>query len=175
MKTQTITITTYNFSELNEDAKEYALNKNRELGISNDWYADTFLGAEEMGVRISTFDLDRRQKIGGEFVWSEIEVADLILDNWGETTEMHKVATNFKKERDELCNNWEYIDGAPVNEEKLEDELNVIENKFEKDILWQYWILLRNEYKYLFSDEFLIGYFEDCEYQFTESGKVYNF
>lgn len=172
---QTQTITTYNFNELNEKAKEYALNKNRELCVSDNWYADTFADAEEFGVRISTFDLDRAQKIGGEFVWSEIEVADLILDNCGETTEMYKVATNFKKERDELCNSWEYIDGAPVNEEKLEDELNVIENKFEKDILWQYWKILRNEYEYLFSDEFLADHFENNEYQFTENGKIYNF
>jgi len=38
-----------------------------------------------------------------------------------------------------------------------------------------YWVLLRDEYEYLFSDEFLADYFEDNEYQFTENGKLYNF
>lgn len=172
---QTQTITTYNFSELNEKAKEYALNKNRELCVSDYWYSDTFQDAEELGVRISTFNLDIKNKIGGEFVWSELEVADLVLDNWGADTNMNLIATEFKKDRETICENWEYIDGAPINEDELEYKLNTIENKFENDILFEYWEILRAEYEYLFSDEFLADYLDNNEYQFTENGKLYNF
>ena len=44
---QTQTINTFLFSELNEKAKEFALNKYRELGTSDYWYENTFYDAKE--------------------------------------------------------------------------------------------------------------------------------
>lgn len=173
MNTQTIT--TFLFSELNEKAKEFALNKYRELGISDYWYEDTYEYAKEHGLRITGFDLDRRQSINGEFIWSEIEVADKIMDVYGIDAEIYKTAQQFRKERDELCDHWQFIDGAPINEDELEDKLNELEHKFEKDVLWHYWLFLRNEYEYLFSDEFLADHFDNNEYQFIENGKLFNF
>ena len=173
---QTQTIITYNFSELNEEAKEFALNKNRELGISDYWYTDTFHDAEEVGIRISTFDLDRAQKIGGEFVWEHIQVADLIMDNHGESCSTYKVAEQFRKERDELCDQWQKNENGELdNVDELDEKLDELENQFEKAILWQYWVILSKEYEYLFSDEFLADHFENNEYQFTEKGTIYNF
>lgn len=173
MKTQTIN--TYSFSELNEKAKEFALNKYRDFGTSDYWYQDTYEYAKEHGLRITGFDLDRGKKIEGEFIWSEIEVADKIMDVYGSDADIYKTAFQFRKERDGLCDNWEYIDGAPINEDELEDKLNELEHQFEKDILNFYWKILNSEYEYLFSDEFLADHFDNMEYQFTENGIFYNF
>ena len=173
---QTQTITTYNFSELNEEAKKFALSKYIEIAISDNWYADAFHDAEELGIRISTFDLDRGQKIGGEFVWEHIQVADLIMDNCGETTKLYQLAEVFRKERDTLCDEWQKDEfGSLDNVEELDEKLDELESQFEKSILWQYWVLLRNEYEYLYSDEFLTDHFGNEEYQFTEKGILYNF
>lgn len=173
---QTQTITTYNFNELNEKAKEYALNKNRELCVSDFWWSDTFEGAKELGIKITEFDLDRAQKIKGEFIDEHIEVADHILDNWGESCQIYKIAEQFRKERDELCDQWQKDENGELdNIDELDEKLDELENQFEKDILWQYWILLRDEYEYLFSDEFLSDFLDNNEYQFTENGKMYNF
>jgi hypothetical protein len=65
--------------------------------------------------------------------------------------------------------------GEPVNVEELDEKLDELEYQYEKDILWEYWKILRDEYEYLYSDEFLSEQFEDNEYQFTEDGILYNF
>ena len=172
---QTQTINTFLFSELNEKAKEFALNKYRELGTSDYWYENTFYDAKENGIRITGFDLDRGQKIEGEFIWSEIEVAEKLEDEFPEGSNINNLASKFLKDRLRICDSYEFIDGAPINEGELEAELNDLEYQFQKDVLHQYWIFLRDEYEYLFSDEYLSDYFEDNEYQFTEDGKLFNF
>lgn len=174
MKTQTIK--TYSFNELSEEAKKKVLIKYIELGISDYWYEDTFYSAKEQGIRLTGFDLDRGQKIEGEFIWDHIEVADNILMDIQEGHPLYKISEQFRKERDELCDNWEMDEnGEPVNVEQLDEKLDQLEYQYEKDILWEYWKILRDEYEYLYSDEFLSEHFEDNEYQFTEDGILYNF
>lgn len=173
MKTQTIN--TYSFNELSEDAKNIVLRKYAELGTSDNWYEDSYYMAEQLGVRITGFDLDRGQKINGEFIWSEIEVAEKIESEYPSDSRINILASNFLKERLNICDSHKFIDGAPINEDELESELNELEFQFQKDILHQFWIFLRDEYEYLFSDEYLAEYFENNEYQFTENGVLYNF
>jgi hypothetical protein len=173
MKTQTIN--TFLFSELNEKAKEFALNKYRELGISDYWYEDTYYDAKQNGIRLTGFDLDRGQKIEGEFIWSEIEVAEKLEDEFAEGTNMNNLASIFLKDRLRICDSFEFVDGAPIKEDELEAELNDLEYQFQKDVLQEYWKLLQLEYEYLFSDEFLADHFDNNECQFTENGKLFIF
>lgn len=173
MKTQTIN--TFLFSELNEEAKKYALEKYYEMAISDYWYEDSFYQAKELGISIKGFDLDRGQSIDAEFIHSEIEIADKIMDFYGYDSNIYKIAEQFRRERDELCDTWEFKDGEPINEEGLEYALNDIEDQFQKDIFNELWKFLRDEYEYLFSDMYLAENFDDNEYQFTEDGKLFNF
>lgn len=174
MKTQTIK--TYSFNELSEEVKRKVLVKYSHLGTSDWWYEDTFFSAKEQGVRITGFDLDRGQSIDGEFIWDHIEVADNMLMDITESHPLHTISEQFRKERDQLCDSWEMDEnGEPVNVEELDEQLDEMESQYEKDILWEYWKILRDEYEYLFSDEFLTEHFESNEFEFTEDGKLYNF
>lgn len=174
MKTQTIK--TYSFNELSEEVKNKVLVNYAHLGIGEWWYEDTFFSAKEQGVRITGFDLDRGQSIDGEFIWDHIEVADNMLMDITEGHPLYTISEQFRKERDQLCNSWEMDEnGEPVNVEELDEQLDEMESQYEKDILWQYWKILRDEYEYLFSDEFLTEHFESNEFEFTEDGKLYNF
>jgi hypothetical protein len=115
------------------------------------------------------------QKIDGEFIWSEIEVAEKLEDEFSEGTNMNNLASIFLKDRLRICDSYEFVDGAPIREDELEAELNELEYQFQKDVLQEYWKLLQLEYEYLFSDEFLADHFDNMEYQFTENGVFYNF
>lgn len=173
MKTQTIN--TFLFSELSEQVQKKVLVKYAEKGTLDNWYEDSYYMAKECGVRITSFDLDRGQKIEGEFIWSEIEVAEKIEQDYSSDSQIHILSSNFLKERLRICDSYEFIDGAPIKEDELEAELNDLEYQFQKDILQQYWIFLRDEYEYFYSDEYLAEFFESNEYQFTENGILYNF
>jgi hypothetical protein len=174
MKTQTIN--TYSFSELNEKAKEFALNKYRELGISDYWYEDSFYQAKELGIRITGFDLDRGQSIEAEFIYEEIEVADKILDFYSSDSHIFKISENFRKERDEICDTWQKDENGEIeNVNELDEKLDELEYQYKKDIYWELWKFLRDEYEYLFKDEFLEEFFEGNDYQFTEDGIKFNF
>lgn len=173
MKTQTIN--TYLFSELSEDAKKYALKNYSDMAIAYSWYEDSYYTAKECGVRITGFDLDRRQKIDGEFEWSEIEVAEKIEQDYPSDSEISILSSNFLKERLKICDSYEFVDGAPIKEEELDAELDELEYKFQKDILQEYWKFLKDEYEYFYSDEYIGEFFDNNEYQFTENGVLFNF
>lgn len=174
MKTQTVN--TFLFSELSEDAKKYALNKYSEMAISDYWYEDTYHQAKELGITISGFDLDRGQSIDADFIYDEIEVADAIMDFYGYENNIYKIAENFRKERDQLCDNWENDEnGEPINVDELDEKLDEMEDEFKKDIFHELWVFLRDEYEYLFSEEYISDHFDNNEYQFTEDGKLFNF
>jgi hypothetical protein len=174
MKTQSIT--TYSFNELSEESKKKVLSKYIETAISDYWYEDTYFSAKEQGVEITGFDLDRGQRIDGEFIWEHIEVADNMLNDITKGHPLYTISEQFRKERDEICENWEKDENdEPINTDELDEKLDELEGQYEKDILWEYWKILRNEYEYLYSNEYLCEYFEDNDYQFTENGIIYNF
>ena len=174
MKTQTVN--TYSFNELSETAKEKVLRKYADMGTSDYWYEDSFYQAKELGIRITGFDLDRGQSIEAEFLWDEIEVADRILDFYPSDSDIYKISENFRKERDELCDTWQNDEnGEPVNVHELDEKLDELEYQYKKDIFWELWKFLRDEYDYLFKDEYLAEFFECNDYQFTEDGTLYNF
>ena len=170
---QTVQIEIYNFDELDNKAQELAIEKNRDILTDFNWWEDTYYDAKQNGVRITGFDLDRGQSINGEFIWSEIEVADKMIMDFGECTEMYDIAKRFLRYREELCDNWEYIDGAPTNEDELEEKLNEIEYQFQQNVLNEYWKYLRDEYEYLNSDECIAEHLQANQYKFTKDGKNY--
>jgi hypothetical protein len=172
---QTQKINTFLFSELTDKIKSKVLIQYADKGTFDWWYESTFENAKENGIKLTGFNIDRGQTIEGEFIWSEIEVAEKIEEEFDSESKIHILASNFLKERLRICDSYEFVDGAPIKEDELEDELVTLENEFVKDVLQQYWIFLRDEYEYLYSDEYLAEFFESNEYQFTENGTLYNF
>lgn len=164
----------FRYNELSQEAKKVALEKHRYDQVEYNWWEDDYYNAKQCGVRITGFDLDRRKSIDGEFIWSEIEVAEKIEDEYSDCTDIHKIASNFLKERLRICDSYEFIDGAPIKEDELEAELNELEYQFQKDILGEFWKYLQDQYEYLLSDECVTDYLENNWHYFTENGKDFN-
>ena len=172
MRTKTTTRELYTFSELSEEAKEAAVNNCRHYSTRNDWWEGPFEDAAKVGLKITSFDLDRNRHAQGEWITSAKECAKSILDGHGETCETYKTAKAFLDERNELVNTWpKDEDGELENGGKLDDELDDLENEFLESIVEDYSIILQNECEYLQSDEAVEEAIQSNEYEFTEDGE----
>ena len=172
MRTETTTREIYTFSELSEEAKDAAINNCRDYGIGNDWWEFTFEDAENAGLKITSFDLDRNRYAEGEWMTSAKECAQSILGEHGETCETYKTAKAFLEERDLLIGAWATDeDGELEYGGKLDDELYDLEGEFLESIVEDYSIMLQNEYEYMYSDEAVEEAIQSNEYEFTEDGE----
>lgn len=168
---KTKTITLYNFDELNDEAKETARNWFREC-MDHDWYETVYEDAENIGLRITSFDIGRSNEIEGKFIESARECAQQIVDEHGDTCETYKTAEKFLKERDEIVDTAERDEnGDFVSEYELDQKLDECEEQFLKSILEDYLVNLRNEYEYINSDESVDESIMANEYTFRENGR----
>ena len=168
---KTIKIQLYNFGELSESAKERAINDNRYDILDYYWYDSVFTDALNIGLKITSFDLDRGRSIKGEAVNGAFCLAEAILKWHGEDTDTYKLAAEFMIEYKKI----------PETEEGYLDigyfELKEIEQEFTGSILECYLTMLQNEFDYLTSDEEVAQRFNEEvfgeNYLFTEDGKIY--
>jgi len=165
MKTKIINI--YSFNELSEKAKEKVLGKLCGINVNYGWWEFTYEDAENIGLKITSFDIDRNRHATGKLLISFSEVTDNILKNHGKKCETYKTAEKYRSWWNEAFNKYE------ENEtEDGKEELNEIEQDFLKDLLEDYSIILQNEYEYLCSDEAIIETIEANQYEFTEDGNL---
>lgn len=169
-----VTINLYSFAELSDDAKQKALEKLWDLNVDHEWWEFIYEDAENVGVRIKGFDLDRHT-IDGDFISDA--VAEKILKDHGENCETFKTAKNYYTEYDKLVE--KYSDGkvlnkvAEDNEYEFDKEADELAEEFQDNILEDYLSMLRQEYEYQTSEEAIIESIEANEYQFTEDGELY--
>ena len=169
---KTIKIEVYEFDELSEEAKEKARDWYRYGALDYEWWDYIYDDAENVGIKITEFDLDRQRSAEGSFTDDGIYCANKILEEHGEDCESHNTAQGFLKERDT------FIDLAPRDEDgefkepyALDANLDHVEAEFLKSILEDYSILLRKEYEYVLSDESVDENIRANEYTFTKEGK----
>jgi hypothetical protein len=169
MKTKRVKV--FSFSELSEDAKQTAIDNFSDVNVSYEWWEPTYEDAKRIGLKITSFDLDRDRHAEGHFLLSANEVAANIMQEHGETCETYKTAENFMEEWQPLFNDY-------MNEESItyedDNDLMVCEDEFLKSLLEDYSILLQNESEYLQSDEAIIETIEANEYEFLENGNLFN-
>lgn len=173
---RTIETTVYNFNELSDEAKQKAIEKLYDLNVSYDWWEFIYDDAEQIGCKISGFDIDRGSYCNLNFIDSPEEVANQILENHGETCETYKTAKQFLTDRDELVS--KYSDGInkniviEENEYDFDNELDDLEDEFRKSLSEDYRIILSNEYDYLTSEELIIESILANAYEFDEFGNL---
>jgi len=160
MKIKTIEV--YSFDELSDDAKKKAIQKLCDINVDFDWWDSTYEDARNIGIKITGFDIDRKQTVSGEFINSAGETIQDILREHGENCETYKTAMRYKHNFD------------LASDETDEDELSASEDEFLNDILEDYRIILRNEYEYLTSEEAIIETIKANDYTFTIDGKLEN-
>lgn len=170
---KTLEINIYQFNELSEVAKQNAINEFSNINTDFNWWEYTYTDAENIGLKITSFDLDRNRSANGHFVLSACEVAKNVLNEHGESCETFKTANNFLENWQPVFN--DYLDENSENYESknLEDVLLELENDFLNSLLEDYSIMLQNEYEFLQSNEAIQETIILNEYEFLIDGSKY--
>jgi hypothetical protein len=162
----------YKFDELSDEAKEKAIEKLSDINVDYEWWNGVYMDAENIGLKIDEFDIDRGSYAHGNFTLSANEVAQNILNDHGENCETYKTAENFMKEWQPIFDSYMDSLSPDYESQESEDKLNDLESEFLKSLLEDYRIMLSHEYDYLTSAEAIRETIEANEYEFTEDGKL---
>ncbi len=169
---KTIETTVYTYDELSDTAKEKALEWVGECVYDIEYWDCIYDDAKSIGLKITSFDVDRSRHAKGAFITSAPEVAEAIITNHGENCESYKTAKAFLAERDEVVNAAPKDEnGEFESEHELDNELDAIEAEFLRSLLEDYSIMLQKECDHLSSREYLEDMIHANEYTFTETGK----
>lgn len=166
----------FKFEELTEVQREKALSKLRFINVEYDWWQFTYEEAEEIGLKITSFGLDRNRHAEGVLLYSGCEVAERIIKNHWQDCETFKTASDFLSQWEELVK--KYSNGVNTdivteeNEYDFDQEADELEEDFLKAILEDYSIILQKECEYLQSDEAIIETINSNQYFFDEEGNL---
>jgi hypothetical protein len=161
----------YKFEELSEGAQQEAIERLSDINIDYEWWEYVYEDAERIGLKITSFDIDRGSYCKGKLTESAEGVAKNILSEHGKDCESYETAAGYLKELEELrektrLNDSEYEEGY--------DDLDTedIDAEFLRSLLEDYRIILTHEYEYLTSREAIKETIDANEYEFTEEGKL---
>ena len=178
-----ITVKAYKFDELSEAAKKRALNAFRDINVEYDWWDgayDTICTAGNLlGLDIDRIHFDAYLycifNANYEYVRG---AAKAVKAEFPQDTELHDVARKLQ----DLQKRHFYSLSCAVREARSMNRYECFrfgedyECKDLGDIIddFAHWarVLLRDEYKYLTSDEAIQEAIEANEYEFTEEGKL---
>jgi len=171
---KTISINLYSFNELSSEAQNKALSKYVTINVEHDWYDSTYEDAEQVGLKITGFDLDRNKHATGKLTLHALEVAQNIINNHGENCNTYKTAQKFLEEHAPIFADYMDENSEGYESAENEDKLSDLESGFLEDLLSDYADMLQNECYYLMSDEAIIETFEDNDYTFEANGTIRN-
>lgn len=185
MRTITETIRLRKFDELTPEEQEKVISSNYDFNVNDDWWDMTYMDAENVGLKIEEFDLDRNRHCKISFMWSALQTAEQILKDHGEDCDTYKTAQEYMEERnrliveqcqyeaDCLCSNkedWEWEELMYYPEELYIED---IDNDFRRALQEDFASILQHEYDYLTSEEAIRESIEANEYEFTDNLKIY--
>ena len=149
----------YKFDELSESAKDTVLQEFYNVNVDYDWWQWTYEDAENVGIKLTGFDIGRSSHCRGEFYENAEDVAQKIIKQHGESCETHQTAKSFLND----------VNGIDVDS----GEFDALATEFRLSILEDYRIILQKEYEYLTSKEAIVATIAANEYEFEENGKLY--
>ncbi len=153
------TVTSYKFSELSDAAKEQAREWFRRGALDYQWWDSIYSDAAEIGLKITGFDLGRRQELTAKLAVSPSACALAILGNHGNVCDTYKLAASFLAERRET---------RGAKRVQLGED-------FVRDLRQEYWHMLEREVEYQLSDECVDESIEANEYDFDAHGHRFHF
>jgi hypothetical protein len=156
-----ITVTLFQFDELDDDAKEKARDWFRNGIQLDEWWECVYDDAERIGLKISGFDLGGRMSIDAKLTESVSEVCRRILAEHGKDCRTWKTAIAFLADR---------RNGKTKAADEYEGE-EIVES-FRNELAQDYFFMLRDEYEYQYSDECVDESIRANEYEFTEEGEI---
>ena len=170
MKTKVINV--YSFSELSEKAKEKVLNNFSDINTDYDWWSYIYEDAKNIGLKITSFDLDRNRHAKGHFELTAFEIAQNILNEHGQNCDTHQTAQTFLDEINPIFSEYLNENSAHYESEDYEQIMLEIEFEFLNNLLEDYSIILQNEYEYLSSYEAIIDTIQANDYEFDINGNL---
>lgn len=182
--------TVFQYDELSENAKEKALDWYGAGAFDYSWWEFVYEDAEGIGLKITSFDLDRGRSIEGELTEYCHKVAKNIIEKHGESCETYKLAKVFLDKKAGLdaiiqktseCahrddaepeENYKHdlCDECWLNQEAAEDGYAQLEADFDNDLKQEYLSMLGKEYEWLTSRESMEESIRANEYEFDEDG-----
>lgn len=169
---KTVTVTLFAVNELKEEVKNKVLDKYRYINVEDsNWWEDIYIDAKEIGLKITSFDLDRNRHAKGEFLLAANEVAQNILNNHGGNCETYKTANIFIEDWQPVFNAYMDENSEKYESKETEEQLQEIEDSFLNSLLEDYSIMLQNQCEYLTTDEAVEETLTINEYNFLEDGK----
>lgn len=153
---KTIKVKVYQYSELNDKAKERARSwflEGNDMSFEWDCMKED---AKTVGIKLTEYDYRRNMK--GELLLDFTQVMSNILKEHGESCETYKTAK-------------EYQDKYVLLTEEQDEEKEELEIEFLQSILEDYRILMDKDYDYRETEEYISEMMEANEYTFLEDGK----
>jgi hypothetical protein len=168
---RTIRTKVYKFNELNQTAQQVVIENNHDINVNYEWWETTYMDAENIGLKIKSFDIDRNSYCKGTFNLSPCEVAANITLTHGEKCETYLTAISFLDQWNPVFS--EYLNEESEKYESSESEsiMQDLEEEFLKSLCEDYRIILANEYEYLTGKDAIIETIVSNEYEFTIDGK----
>ena len=154
---RTIRTKIYKFSELSKEAQQKAIENLSGINVDYDWWQSIYEDAENVGLKITSFDLDRNRHAKGKFTGYAIDTAKDILEEHGKDCETYKTAEKFMSDYDNT----------------LDEDIEELEEDFLKSLLEDYSIMLQKECEYLQTEEAIKETIEANDYEFTREGKQF--
>jgi len=156
--------TLYTLNELAPDARQKAIDENRYFNTEfMEWWDGVYMDAEDIGLKITSFDLGRRSSCEGRFTQSGEDVAKAIIAMAGPDCETVATAEAFLKA----------LAALPLEDGEecpSDDDLEDCEKEFLHSLLEDYRIMLERECEWLESDESVAESLECNGMEFLEDG-----
>jgi len=168
---RTIRTKVYLFDELNEAAQQKAINELISINVDYDWWNSVYEDAKNIGLKLTSFDLDRNRHAKGEFILDASQVAENIISNHGEETSTYNSASLYLNAYEEAENT--FCSGTDEDEYNCDAAKEEAETEFLNSLLEDYSIILQKECEYLQSDEAIKEAIIANEYEFTQDGKQF--
>lgn len=163
-----VTIQTYKFSELSDDAKQKAIEKHWDVMTNWSWWEFIYEDAKRIGLNIRSFDLYPKQ-IDITYEDDPEDVANAIMKEYGSAMDLYKLAAEYLdryKQIEELVDEDEILPS---------DDLDALNEEFLHDIGECFLSFLNSEYEWRTSSESIGEELEINDYDFTADGKRFNY
>lgn len=170
---RTVRTKIYKFEELSKDAQQNAISNMWDINVDHDWWQSTYDDASNIGLKITSFNLDRNRNATGEFSLSACEVAQNVFNEHGEDCETYKTAQKFIEVWQPIFDDYMDENSENYESQELENTLQEMEDDFLNSLIEDYSIILQNESEYLQSDEAIKETILANDYDFLKDGTQY--
>lgn len=163
-----VTIQTYKFSELSDDAKQKAIEKHWDVMTNWSWWEFIYEDAKRIGLNIRSFDLYPNE-IDITYEDDPEDVANAIMKEYGSAMDIYKCATEYIAKYNQL--------ESLIEEDEMfaSDDLEELHNIFLHDLGECFLSFLNSEYEWRTSSEAIGKELEINDYDFTADGKRFNY